>query len=276
LREPHLLDRRVVSDVQLDRLRFHASYGAEIDAYFLHPASPRAPALLYCHAHGARYDIGIDEFTEGRPALLRPYLQDLCDKGFAVLCLEMPTFGRRAEPQESPLSKALHWHGQTLFGQMLADLAAGVSFLENHPSIDPKRIGSLGISMGGTHAWWLAALDPRIAASASMCCFADLEILIETGAHDGHGPYMTVPGLLAHCSTGELAGLTAPRAQMHSVGIEDTFTPQTAFKKARTQLEDAYRTTPENLEFHVEKDGSHQETAEMRAAVLAFLSKHLL
>ena len=65
--------------------------------------------------------------------------------------------------------------------------------------------------MGATLAFWLAALDPRMKAVAHLCCFADLETLVASGAHDLHGLYMTVPGLLAVARTGEIAGLIAPR-----------------------------------------------------------------
>ena len=41
----------------------------------------------------------------------------------------------------------------------------------------------------------LAALDDRIKAVAHLCCFADYDTMIELGAHDGHGHYMTIPGL---------------------------------------------------------------------------------
>jgi len=276
LGDPEETEQRAFKDTTLEKLTFQASHGQKIRAYFLHPTKQNAPAILYCHAHGARYDIGIEELTDGRPALSQPYLGDLAAAGFAVLCLEMPTFGTRSEPKEEALSKALHWHGKTLFGQMLAELIGGVSYLAKHPMVDPKRIGTIGISMGGTHAWWLAALDPRLNAAVSMCCFADLGTLIETGAHDGHGPYMTVPGLLAHCSTGQLASLTAPRPQLHCMGLEDAFTPQNAILKAQDELQKCYAQTPEKLEFYIENETGHQETQKMRQKVLAFLKNHLI
>ena len=190
-----------------------------------------------------------------------------------MLCLEMPCFGARASMEENATAKAFLWQGKTLFGRMLAELGAGIDFLVSHPGIDEQRIATLGISMGGTHAWWLAALDPRVATCVQMCCFADLAALIQTGAHDGHGAYMTVPGLLAITSTGTLAGLAAPRPQLVCVGLQDAFTPPDAFEISRAELNAAYQAKgcSEAVHYVVVGNAGHEETAGMRQAALTFL-----
>lgn len=243
----------------------------------LYLPSQTGAAVLYCHAHGNRYDIGMSELTDGRPALLGPWLPELAQRGIGVLCLEMPCFGRRAQAKEDATAKALLWHGATLFGQMLAEQRAGFSWLAAQPGVAPDRIATLGISMGGTLAWWLAALHPPVAAAVSMCCFADMAQLIETGAHEGHGAYMTVPGLLARSSTAGVAALIAPRPQLHCVGFEDWSTPKPAFEQARSELCAAYASADatEALRFHTDPQTGHSETPAMRADVLAFLTRHL-
>jgi dienelactone hydrolase len=40
-----------------------------------------------------------------------------------------------------------------------------VDYLETRPDVDPKRIGIMGISKGGTEAYLAAAVDPRLAAA---------------------------------------------------------------------------------------------------------------
>ena len=199
---------RPLENGTLETLTLRLSDGSEAPAIFLlPPGTGPFPAILYCHAHGNRYDIGRDELIAGRPALTAPYAPDLLARGYAVLCVEMPCFGARAHISESAESKARLWRGTTLFGRMLAEQVAALDWLSARPDIDATRIATLGISMGGTLAWWMAAIDPRIRAAVSLCCFADMDCLIDTGAHDGHGHYMTVPGLLAHATTGEVAGL---------------------------------------------------------------------
>ncbi|MBL8700568.1 MAG: dienelactone hydrolase family protein [Alphaproteobacteria bacterium] len=237
----------------------------------------KAPAILYCHAHGNRHAIGKDELVAGRPALLRPYAEDLARAGFAALCIDLPCFGERIEPGESALSKALLWRGETLFGRMIAELRAALGWLAGRSDIDSARLGTLGLSMGATLSWWVAALDRRVAAVAELCCLADLATLVASGAHDLHGPYMTVPGLLREFQTADIAGLIAPRPHLACVGLADPLTPPAAVAVVDAALAARYRAcgAPEAWSLRREPASGHVETPGMRAAVLAFLNRHL-
>lgn len=274
---PRLVERRAHEGWHLDTLSFEGAEGETIPALFLHPRDPETPvpAVLYCHAHGNRFDFGMAELMESRGSLQGAYGPALQALGIASLCLEMPAFGARQNRSESERAKKHLWNGTTLFGQMLEELAAGISFLADHADVDETRIGALGFSMGSTHAWWMAALDKRVKASVALCSFADLDCLTKTPAHDGHGIYMTVPGLLKTFSTGQIAGLAAPRALMIGVGLQDWSTPEPCFTKARAELETAYSDAPEALHFHIEPDMGHVETPAMRQASLDFLEAHL-
>lgn len=256
-------------------LVFSGMDGERIEASWFPSSLPGPqPAILYSHAHGARYEIGRKELTDGRPALLSPWLPDLRQRGYAVLAVEMPCFGSRISPTENALSKARLWYGRILFGQMLGELRAAVQWLQDQPGVDARRIGAMGISMGGTLSWWLGAMDQRVSAVATLCCMADMGAMIESGAHDGHGTYMTVPGLLNLARTGQVAGLIAPRPLFVGVGLQDWSTREPAFSILRHDLERAYG--PDGaVRFHVEPDVGHQETQAMRHAALRFLEEAL-
>ena len=150
-----------------------------------------------------------------------------------ALCLDMRTFGRRDNVEESSAAKAHIWYGTSLIGQMISEQAAALTYLASRDEVDPGRIGAFGISLGSTLAYWHAAVDQRIRAVAHLCCYADYATLVELGNHDHHGIYLLVPGLLNHTSTGEIAGLVAPRPQLICVGDEDELTPAPKAKKGR-------------------------------------------
>lgn len=96
---------------------FASTSGEDILAFFAAPdGRSLAPAILYIHAHGDLYDIGAREVLDGRPALQGPLGQTLVSMGFAVLCIDLPGFGARADRTESDLAKAALWQGKSLAG----------------------------------------------------------------------------------------------------------------------------------------------------------------
>jgi dienelactone hydrolase len=263
---------------KVSELGFATARGEPVRGLWCQPARHAAPwpAVLVIHAHGARYDIGADELLRGRPALQSPLGPVLAERGIASLCLDMPCFGRRATRSESHAAKACLWEGRSLAGQMLGESRSALDWLAANPRVRPDRIGLFGISMGATLGYWLAALDPRIRALAQDCCLADFRALIETGAHDLHGIYLTIPGLLGLASNGALAGRVAPRPQFIGLGDRDPLTPPPAADRALAELRQAYAQAGGKVTVHREPDAGHEETPAMRAAMLRFFEAELL
>lgn len=263
----------------LERLIFELAGKGAVRGFLTRPETPGPhPAILYAHAHGNRFDIGADELLAGQTYLLQPPLGPVFAKaGFVTLMIDMACFGSRAGVTESAATKALNWYGKSLIGAMLDDQGAALGWLAARADVAPGRIGAFGMSMGCTLSYWLAALDERIAATAHLCCLADFETLIELGAHDGHGLYLTVPGLLSETSPGAIAGLVAPRPQLVCLGEDDPLTPPPAWQRAYAEAQAAYATlgAADRLSLLTEPHTAHQETPAMRAAVLAFFSRWL-
>jgi dienelactone hydrolase len=270
-RAPELAD-----GFRAEKLILERDDGVRVRGFLTGPAGEwrGLPAIVYIHAHGAKYEIGARELLDGRPALKGPYAADFARQGIVALALDMPCFGDRATEAESAAAKRHLWNGTTLFGEMLNDLSGGVDVLAALDGIDPKRIGAFGLSMGATLAFWLAALDPRIACVAHLCCFADLGELVRQNGHDLHGIYMTVPGLLPKLRTGQIAGLAAPRPQYAAMGAKDPLTPPEAIDLALADLKLAYGDSTA-LRVHVDPDTGHIETPRMRADVLRFFAESL-
>ena len=131
--------------------------------------------------------------------------------------------------------------------------------------------------MGATHAYWLAALDRRIAACAHMCAFSNIAPLIDAGAHDLHRCYMTVPGLLEHGDMADVAALIAPRPQLIASGTDDPLTPAAALNPALSTVQQAYESMDpsDRLTILTSPGTGHEETPAMRRAILDFLEQAL-
>lgn len=233
------------------------------------------PAILYAHSHGGNYALGADELLEGREYLLDPPLGPVfAAAGYVTLCIDMPIFGKRATASESSVAKALLWHDKALICEMLADQQAALSYLISRDDVDHSRIGAFGMSMGCTLSYWLAAVDERIRAVAHLCCFADMRTMIKLGAHDGHGIYMVVPGLLDEADAGAIGALVSPRPQLVCIGDADALTPLPAFEMAWHEMAQSYAGY-DTLSLVREPGVGHQETPKMRQAVLDFFGKYL-
>ncbi|MCD7061384.1 alpha/beta hydrolase [Pelagibacterium xiamenense] len=270
----------VSGGVATEALAFETASGEAVRGILTRPevqVSGGAPAILYVHAHGGNYAIGADELLAGRPALRGPLGVTLAEAGYVSLCIDLPCFGARRGHIESAAAKAALWHGRSLAGQMMGELSSALDYLAGRDDVDAERIGAFGISMGATFAYWLAAIDPRIACVAHLCCYADFETLIALGVHDLHGIYLTVPGLLALAGNGEIAGLIAPRPQLVGIGDTDPLTPPGAVDLALEQTREAYRAAgaEDALELVRSARTGHVETPRMRDAVLAFFARHL-
>lgn len=251
------------------RLAFADARGEAVGGWMLLPEGRGPhPLAIVVHAHGNAHGIGARELVEGRPALLSPLGPALAARGIASACLDLPCFGGRSGEAESAAAKAALWRGGSLAGRMLGELASQVDHLAADPRIDAERIGVFGISMGATLGCWLAAVDLRVRRLAQLCCLADIEGLIEAGAHDLHGIYLTVPGLPGIARSGAIAGLVAPRPQVVGVGALDPLTPPGALGRALADLRDGYRGAPGALTVVEEPEGGHRETPAMREAVL--------
>ena len=261
----------------VETLEFELESGERMRGFVARPATPGPhPALLYMHSHGGKYHIGADEMLKGHD-YIGPLGPVFARAGYVTLMVEMPLFGTRATSSESALSKALLWRGRTLMGQMLSELTGALGYLAARPDVDAARIGAFGISMGCTHGFMLAALDDRIKAITHLCCYADYDVMIDLGLHDAHGHYLTIPGMLAETSVGEICGAIAPRPQLICIGADDPLTPPAAVAKARGETEAAYRSAghPEALEMFVEPGVAHQETPAMRQRFLEFFARAL-
>lgn len=246
-------------------------------AYFLRPKSPagKVPGILFNHWHGGEYQLGKDEMLrpkEGIPS----WADAIAAEGWCALCVDMWAFGGRATRPEADLFKEMLWRGRVMWGMMVFDSLRGADYLAVRPEVDACRLATLGMSMGSTMAWWVAALDERIKVCVDICCLTDFDALIETKNLSGHGIYYYVPSLLKHFTTSQINALIAPRPHLALAGNLDPLTPPAGLDRVDRDLKEVYARAgrPDHWKLF-RQDVGHIETPEMRREALAFLRRHL-
>jgi dienelactone hydrolase len=251
----------------------------KVPAYLARPkvSDGRAPAILFNHSHGGGYKIGKEEFVNGRSYLQPvPYAKELTDLGYVALCIDAWVFGERSHTPENDMFKAMLWHGQVLWGMMVYDSLRALDFLAARPDVDPERLGTLGISMGSTMAWYLAALDERLKVTVDICCLTDFDTLLAKKNLSLHGLYYYVPDLLNHFTTAQINALIAPRAHLGLAGRLDPLTPAEGLDIIERELDQVYARMghPERWKL-LRYDVAHMETAEGRQEIIKFLKRFL-
>jgi dienelactone hydrolase len=159
---------------------------------------------------------------------------------------------------------------------MVYDSLRALDYLVSRPDVDRDRLGTIGLSMGSTMAWWTAALDPRLKVCVDICCMTDYEALIAAGGLDGHGIYYYVPALLKHFNTSTINALIAPRPHLSLAGNFDPLTPPAGIERIDRELRQVYAAlgAPQAWQM-LRYDSGHLETPAMRLESLAFLQKWL-
>lgn len=262
----------------LERLTLDLNGLENVPAYFAIPKGDGPfPAVLFNHSHGGNYELGKEEFVRSRGYLQEtPYAVVLCQQGYAALCIDHWLFGERRGRTESELFKLMLWRGQVLWGMMVYDSIRALDYLCTRPEVDASRIATLGLSMGSTMAWWVAALDERIKVCIDLCCLTDFDALIASRGLDGHGIYYYVPSLLKHFTTAQINALIAPRPHLALAGDLDPLTPAAGLDRIDAELRQVYAGLDAAEAWSMVRYAiGHYETAEMRAEVLAYLARWL-
>jgi hypothetical protein len=239
-----------------------------------------APALLYLHAHGGTYGLGKEELIQGRDVL--PAYAPVCaELGLVTLAIDSWCFSGRQHDADGrngewDAFKLMLWQGEVLWGMMLFDEVQALTYLASRPEVDAQRLGVLGMSMGATKAWWLAALDQRVRLCIDLCCLTDYDELIRTNYLRGHGIYYYVPRLLKHFSAAQINELIVPRPRLSLNGRDDPLTPPAGVERIRDHLRPLYAAYGRAEDCRVELfPCGHEEIPPMRELVIEWLRRHL-
>ena len=224
--------------------------GRPIPAWLLMPKGlGRLPAVLAAHpteTGGKDAVVGL----EGKAYQF--YARELALRGFVVLAPDSITAGERVYPGAKPYVTAPFDEahpGWSAMGKMLADHRRGIDFLLTLPNVDPARIATIGHSLGGYNAFFLAAFDPRVRAAVSSCGFNPMARAAKPFAWARSSWFVHFPRLTPYLRAGivpfdfhEVMALVAPRALFNYSASRDSIFPDAdSIRAGATQVADVYR-----------------------------------
>lgn len=292
--KPKIEKREQRRGFTLERITYDNGVGDTVYGYVLIPdgRQERGPAILYNHYHGGQYKQGKEEvlipaFARGGHKLVTG--EELARAGYVVLCIDAYAFGERrfqgpggekdeGQATEWSLYKTFAWEGKNLWGMMVRDDLLALNYLISRREVDPKRVATMGMSMGSTRSWWVAAMDERIKAVISVACLTRYQNLIAHGGPRYHGIYYFVPGMLKERIDAEsVIGLIAPRPHLTLTGDQDNGSPIDGVQTINRFQERLYKVygEPENFRGVVYEQTGHEYTADMWQETLRWLKKHL-
>jgi len=248
------LEVREFPSYRREKFVFESRPGLTVLAYLLTPKSgkPPYPAMVAVPGHGRGVDdiVGIDD--KGQPRTDKAgYQHDFAiqavEHGMAVVAIEPLGFGcrRNAAAKKNglgtsscqPSSGAAFLIGETMIGWRAYDVVRTIDWIGTRQELDPKRVGCMGISGGGTCTLFSAAVEPRIQVAYVSGYLNTFRASIMSISHciDNY-----VPGILHWAEAYDVAGLIAPRALFVESGEFDNIFPIEASKESFERTRKVY------------------------------------
>ena len=285
-----IIETRREDGFRIEKIAFDNGADATVYGWLLLPdelAQP-APAILYQHYHGGRYELGKDvvfqqtQYSYGDGVTL-------VKQGYVVLAVDSYAFGERQQQgpageresgrqTEHALFKQFLWQGKSLWGMIVRDDLLALNYLCTRPEVDPSRIGTTGMSMGGSRATWLSALDDRIRVTIPLNQMVRCYDFDARGDYERLSFYLFVPGLLAAGIDMEhIASLTAPRPQLVLVGGNDVLSPTNGVRVVDQFAQHIYGLyeAADHFETVIYPGVGHEYTPEIHRSMLDYFARYL-
>jgi len=232
-----------------EKVVFDSEPGASVPAYVLIPkgvtSNGKARALLCLHGHGRGKDdvAGIATNEVDRQRFIRPlnydYAHQFAERGYFVLAPDARCFGERGQDGMTctwAFTSGLLM-GKIMVGMRVWDAIRAIDYLQTRPEVDGERIGCVGLSWGGTHTIYTAALDERIKVAVVSGYFGGFkDVLIDRGCC----PCQYVPNILKYADLPDIVSLIAPRPLLIENGTRDPLYTLEVVKEEYTRVERVY------------------------------------
>jgi dienelactone hydrolase/lysophospholipase L1-like esterase len=285
--QARIVSREIRPGYALEKVAIGNGLDGEVTALLLIPDGRKGPipAILWLHSSTPNKTQIIIPGTNGGA---EPLGEAFVRAGYAVLAPDSYWHGDRAgtgpsgpaesgRAEQEDLFKLNLWLGRTLWGLFIRDDRVALDYLCRRPEVDASRIGATGMSMGSTRAWWLAAVDDRIAAVVAVACLTRYQNLVAHGELRQHGVYYFVDGLLRHFDTEGVLALIAPRPLLALTGDLDAGSPADGVRALERAVGATYQALGAGDRFRsiLYPEVGHAYTPEMRAEMLAWFGRWL-
>jgi len=290
LPQASLISTRREESYVLEHFTFVNGVGDTVYGYLILPRGVDypAPAVLYHHEHGGKYSLGKEAAIQIRENGYAPGLA-LAEAGFIVMAIDAYGFGQREHQgpagererggaTELSLFKRFLWQGRTLWGMMVHDDLSALAYLKSRAEVDGDRIGTAGMSLGGSRTTWVGALDESVKAVVPISQMTRYRDFADAGQLAGHGIYYFVPGVLASGIDMEhIVAVTAPRHQLILTGDLDPLSPISGIHKVMEYAGAVYRErgAGDKLELVLYEGVAHAYLPQMVEATVEFFRRTL-
>jgi len=161
------------NECNLYKLEYESVNYAKVPALFSIPKNTSSPhpALLYLH------------YYRGKKESIELFADEFAARGYAILAIDIEYHGERQVEGKDILSTDLV-SDKNAFIQTIIDGRIGLDFLENHPLIDKKRLGLVGVSLGSLIGVIVSAVDKRIKAVVLVVGGGDMGIIVQESTLD--------------------------------------------------------------------------------------------
>lgn len=247
--------------------------------------------------------------TGGNKGGMRPYLEAFAKEGFVAVAIDARYHGDRAEGKAKSeryvaaiaeawtAARAGRPHEHPWFYDTCWDLWRLIDYLETRADVDPKRIGMLGVSMGGIQTWLAASVDDRVAVAAPLIAVQSFRWSLENdkwqarantvkaaherAAKDLGEPAVSgkvcremwgklLPGIVDDFDCPNMLRLFAGRKLFVGNGELDPNCPLVGAKLAFAAAEEAFKNGKGKLVIDVSPGVAHKVTDEQNAKVIKF------
>jgi dienelactone hydrolase len=219
----------------------------------------------------------IDMFYWGeRRMLLDDDPADWRDRPIDISAERIAAFNQRASQSEQLVGRTIFSAGFTWAGLMFWDDIRSIDYLLTRPEVDPRRIGCVGLSVGGVRSAHLAALDPRIKAAVVVGWMTSFPAQLRRHVRNTIGHTKVVPGLYRYLDYPDVASLAMPAALLVINGKKDGLFEPGGVTAAFDKLERCYKKAgiPERVKTRL-YDAPHEFNAAMQEEAWDWLKRWL-